>query len=195
VRSYAKIKYGKTESGYSIVPFASWSFFYTPLFIISNKLYITQKPTQNGSNFCHSCLHCYRYCEQFVYKELPFSYPPLIKGDEMLTHSVDFGLAFSRDFTGEVFVYSFYFDEEIYVASINHKEIKAVNVKSKYTDKVKVERVNRNDMLAGAKQDYGTLQYGNLLYDKYRNIYYRLACPKVELDGDINYAQFNQPGA
>jgi hypothetical protein len=188
-----KINYGMTESNYSIVPFASWSFFYTPLFIINNKLYITQKPTRMAP-ISATPVSIVIDTVNNSFKELPFLYPPLIKDEEMRTHSVGFGLAFSRDFTGEIFIYSFYFDEEIYVASIDHKEVKKMKVKSKYIDKVTVERINRNNMLAGAKQDYETPQYGNLLYDKYRNVYYRLAYPKVELENGINYLQLTSQG-
>ena len=44
----------------------------------------------------------------------------------------------SRCFDGKHFVYSYHFDETIYIASQEHDSIKPVKVKSKYIDKVRM---------------------------------------------------------
>jgi hypothetical protein len=89
---------------------------------------------------------------------------------------------FSRCFNGEQFVYSFHFDECIYVASIDHDSIQKIPIKSKY-----IKEVTTLD-------DYGNLtleavcenpNYGNLIYDKYRDVYYRFCYPQAELEKGI----------
>lgn len=42
-----------------------------------------------------------------------------------------------RCYDGKRFVYAFYYDEDIYVVSPDHKSIQRVKVKSQYIDKVK----------------------------------------------------------
>lgn len=90
---------------------------------------------------------------------------------------------FSRYFNGSEFVYSFYFDENIYVANIDHTSVKGIKVKSKYIKQI------------GFLDDYGNLtpediatnpNYGNLIYDPYREVYYRVAYPETEIEKNIN---------
>jgi hypothetical protein len=87
----------------------------------------------------------------------------------------------SRCFDGKRFIYSFHFDEDIYVCSPNHNDIKRYKIKSKYISKVKI------------LNDYGNLtpeeaccnpNYGDMIYDKYRNVYYRIAYPATSIEKD-----------
>ena len=97
----------------------------------------------------------------------------------------------SSCFNGKDFVYSFFFEENIKITSPEHKEIKEIPVKSKYIDKIKF------------LDDYGNLthndicenpNYGNLLYDQYRDIYYRIAYPATEIDKNIKGIELKQYG-
>ena len=182
-----KIKYGTTESGYTVKPtFASTSFFNTPMIIVDGQIYITQKPC-----FFHPMSKTPVSIQidtlSNTMKELPFLFPPLFKDDELGKFSAT-SSAFSRDFNGKEFVYSFYFDENIYVASLDHKKIRKIPVKSKYISHLKIEKRNE-DMFAGIRREFETANYGNLYYDKYRKVYYRMAYPEINLDNNksVNY--------
>jgi hypothetical protein len=188
-----RINYGETESGYTVIPtFNPNSFFYTPLFVINHELYITQKPSWTVP-VSSTPVSVVINPENHLCKELPFFFPPLIK-DEEFGHVGGFALSFSREFDGEKFIYSFYYDEAIYVAPVDHSEIRKYVVKSKYIDHVKVVKKRKEDMFLFAKNDYKDPCYGNLLYDKYRNIYYRLAYPKAALEEGVNYVAMTAQG-
>lgn len=111
---------------------------------------------------------------------LPFDYPEYPGSDNKLKK---FGLetAFSRCFDGKHFIYSFYYDENIYIASIEHDSIKKIPIKSKYFDKV----ILPGELTATPQDFCENPWYGNLLYDKYRNIYYRISYPKESIDKNI----------
>lgn len=97
----------------------------------------------------------------------------------------------SRCYDGENFIYSFHFDESIYIVSPDHKTINRKPVKSNYINKVKY------------LDDYGNLtfedgcknpNYGNLLYDEYRNVYYRIAYPETKIEKGIRGMELLQYG-
>lgn len=83
-----------------------------------------------------------------------------------------------RCFNGTNFVYSFDFIEELLVASPSQNEMTRVPAKSHYIDKVKM------------LDDFGNLtmqdcvenpNYGTIVYDPYREVYYRIAYPATEI--------------
>lgn len=43
---------------------------------------------------------------------------------------------FSRCFNGDKFIYSFFYEEDIFITSIDHNIVERVNVKSNYIDRV-----------------------------------------------------------
>ena len=98
---------------------------------------------------------------------------------------------FSRCFDGQRFVYSFYFSEDIYTCDIDHVEVKRIAAKSKYIDEI------------GFTDDYGNLtpkdiaenpNYGNLIFDPYRDVYYRIAYPKVVIEQGVNSLELLEYG-
>ena len=91
---------------------------------------------------------------------------------------------FSRIFNGKDFVYSFRVKEDIVVASLDHREIKQVKVKSRYLDNVTGVQ---KDTELGPKLNLELARYGDLIYDPYREVYYRFAYPKVSLENDMNW--------
>ena len=111
---------------------------------------------------------------------LPFCYPEYPGSDTKLKK---YGLetAFSRCFDGEKFIYSFYYDENIYVASIDHQSIQKIPIKSKFFDKV----ILPGELTAQPHEFCEKPWYGNLLYDKYRNVYYRIAYPQATIEKGI----------
>lgn len=83
-----------------------------------------------------------------------------------------------RCFNGTNFVYSFYYIEDLLVASPSQMEMTRVSAKSQYISQPKL------------LDDYGNLtfqdgaenpNYGGILYDPYREVYYRIAYPATEI--------------
>lgn len=108
-------------------------------------------------------------------KALPFCYPDYPGSDIKLKK---YGLedSFSRCYDGKHFIYSFYYDENIYIATPSHDSIEKRPIKSKYFEKVQLP-----DELKATPQDFClNAWYGNLLYDPYREVYYRIAYPSSE---------------
>ena len=70
----------------------------------------------------------------------------------------------------------FYVSEDIVVTSVDHSEVKKISVKSKYLDSpiVKQEVSER-----GPQLNLELARYGDLIYDPYREVYYRFVYPKT----------------
>jgi len=181
-----KIKYGFTESGYFIIQQRSITFDYNPLVFINSRLYLSQHPWQ-GSAVSKTPLCVVIDTVNQINYELPCMFPRLINDNELFTLSSE-STIFSRIFNGKEFVYSFFYDENIHVIDIDHTKVRKYKIKSKYISSITMEKrpENRNEY---NKQVYGDAAYGNLIYDQYRNIYYRFANPKVELDNGPDYAE------
>ena len=114
-------------------------------------------------------------------KALPFAYPHYSGMDVKLKK---YGLEndYSRCFDGKRFIYSFHYDENLYVATPTHDSIQKVPAKSKYIDKVQLP-----DELKATVEDFCVnAWYNNLLYDPYREVYYRITHPASTLDKEYN---------
>lgn len=182
-----KINYERAEDGTLLTDFCSISSVYQPIIMIDKEMYIMsgcnrwleKDPISAVINLEDKTIHA-----------LPYYYPSFPGADNKAKRA---GIEehLSRCFDGKHFVYSFYFDETIYIASQDHDSIKEVKVKSKYIDKVRL------------LDDYGNLtitdacenpNYGNLLFDKYRNVYYRIAYPETEIEKEVKGMELLQYG-
>ena len=182
-----KINYERAEDGTLLTDFCSISSVYQPIIMIDKEMYIMsgcnrwleKDPISAVINLEDKTIHA-----------LPYYYPSFPGADNKAKRA---GIEehLSRCFEGKHFVYSFHFDETIYIASQDHDSIKEVKVKSKYIDKVRL------------LDDYGNLtitdacenpNYGNLLFDKYRNVYYRIAYPETEIEKEVKGLELLQYG-
>lgn len=113
-------------------------------------------------------------------KALPFIYPDYPGSDVKIKK---FGMedSFSRSYDGHRFLYSFLYDENIYVANPAHDSVYKVPVKSKFFDNVQLP----DELTAQAIDFCKNAMYGNLLYDPYREVYYRIAFPPTEVEKNI----------
>lgn len=176
-----KIYYGKTDDNITLNTFVSISFFHQPITKINNKLFILsecnrwQKPNPVSAIID---------LETEKVNNLPFNYPKF-KGANNTKKNAGIELYFSRSFNENEFIYSFFYDEYIYVSSIDHKNIKKIKAKSKYIDKI----VMPNDFNETLKSICENPNYGNLLYDKFRDVYYRVCYPKTKIDKNENYME------
>jgi hypothetical protein len=179
-----------TDSGLVIIPQRSWSFFYTPLVFIDSKLYLAQHPWQSNPVSTTPLCVVIDTVNQSRY-ELSYPFPPLIKDDRFIDSNL---LGFSRIFNGKEFVYSFFYDENIYVANIEHTEVRKYKVKSKSIGKIVIETRRIEERNDYAKYNYGAQCYGNLIHDPYRKLYYRFAYPGVDLENGPDYVSLTALG-
>lgn len=122
-------------------------------------------------------------------KALPFDYPDY-PGSEVKLKKYGMEGSYSRCYDGKRFVYSFHYDENIYVATPEHDSIRKIPVKSKYFDKVQLP-----DELTASPEDFCVnAWYNNLLYDPYREVYYRIAYPHSTLDKGVRSMELVQFG-
>ena len=181
------ISYEKSSDGTKLTQHYATSSTYCPIAMIDKEMYIMsgcnrwleKDPISAVINMEDKTIHAF-----------PYYYPSFLGADNKAKRA---GIEehLSRCFDGKHFVYSFHFDETIYIASQDHDSIKEVKVKSKYIDKVRL------------LDDYGNLtitdacenpNYGNLLFDKYRNVYYRIAYPETEIEKEVKGMELLQYG-
>jgi len=180
---FQKISFEKSDDGTLLIPYFS-STHYTPLAMINDTFYVTQVPPpwEEPNTWPVSC---YVDTLNKSVKKLPFNFPQFLTKEERNLMSMGIGIefAYNRCFDGSNFIYSFYIDESIRVTSTDHQEIKQIPVKSKYIKKVISPRETKpDDMLLGAKRLCEAPFYGDLIYDPYRSVYYRVAWPETEME-------------
>lgn len=179
-RIVRKIPYGTTADGYKVLPsYTPSSHPYVPPVMIDGRLCITQPANARFHPVSETPLSVWVDTARNVCEELPLTYGILTK-EELGANDT----RFSRIFNGKEFVYSFYASEDIIVASADHSEVKRVKVKSRYVDS---PAMGQEVSEKGAKLNLELARYGDLLYDPYREVYYRFAYPRVELDDKIQW--------
>lgn len=118
-----------------------------------------------------------------------FDYPDY-PGSEVKLKRYGMEANYSRCYDGQRFIYSFHYDENIYVATPEHDSIRKIPVKSKYFDKVQLP-----DELTASPEDFCVnAWYNDLLYDPYREVYYRIAYPPSTLDKGVRSMELLQFG-
>lgn len=180
-----KIGYSRSVDGIDIEK--SYATSYTPITFLGNLIYIT--PMCNRWAAFSPVAATIDLGTKEV-QALPMPYPKF-KGADNRAKKSGVENNMSCCFDGRHFIYSFHFDENIKVASIDHQTINEIPIKSNYIDKVKL------------LDDYGNLtpndacenpNYGGLIYDKYRKVYYRIAYPACEVDKSIRGLELLQYG-
>lgn len=183
-----KIQYEITKDSIPLERFYSTSALFHPIEIINNNLYIVsganrwaiENPVTAYINLKNKTVSAFTSLRYPQYASA--NNPQKRAGSEE---------SLSRCFDGEKFVYSFFFDDEIVISSIDHKTIIKKKVKSKFINKIEL------------LDDFGNLtfnnmcenpNYGNLLFDEYRNIYYRIAYPETEVSREVNGLELMQYG-
>ena len=187
-RIVKKIPYGTTTDGYmvnvSFWPAASRSHL-TPVFI-GNKLYITQKAQDSRTPGIDRPVSVVIDTAVGTAERLPFTFRSNLLTEKHFQQPAGGKLAFSREFDGKRFIYSFYGNEDIVIASADHQRLEKKKIKSRYMDRI-VFRKNLEDPEAGTRQEMEIAAYGDLIYDKYREVYYRFAYPETALDPGKSY--------
>ena len=179
---FQKISYEKTEDGKLLLP-SSNSDNSRPLIIINDTFYVIQKPHPSEEPDTWPVSFCIDTLSKKV-KILPFNFPQILTKEEINLMNVGIGIEFeySRCFDGSNFIYSFWIEESIRVASPDHQEMKQIPVKSKYIKKMTKpdEPRSQNALKRLCEAPF----YADLIFDPYRNVYYRIAYPETEMENE-----------
>ncbi|MDR1880453.1 MAG: DUF4221 domain-containing protein [Tannerellaceae bacterium] len=182
-----KILYGITPEGYevndSFWPSSSQPH-NTPVFI-GNKLYITQRPYDSRTPGIVRPVSVAVDTANHTAEQFPFTFNDVLTAAHT-EKSAGGKTNFSRAFDGRRFIYSFYGLEAIFAASIDHQTIEKREAKSRYIDQLTFE-ANIQDPEAGTRREAEIAAYGDLIYDPYREVYYRFAYPETTLDPSKSY--------
>lgn len=175
-----RIPYGTTDRGYKVIPsYTPSSHPYVPPILIDDKIYITQNAVDRFHPVADTPLSVMIDTLRKSCEGLPLTYSVL---SEEELQADDTG--FSRIYDGKNFIYSFHVAEDIITASVDHKEIKRIKVKSQYIDS---PTAKQEDGERGPRQNLELARYGDLLYDPYREVYYRFAYPQTSLDDNMRW--------
>lgn len=190
-----KIVYENTSEGKLAIPFNCLSFPYTPMYLINGMLYFPQSPNMRlGDRIVEdSPVTLSLDTVKYSLRELNMKFPPIKSSMELRGSSLGVEMSYSQCYNGRDFIYSFFFDENIYVASLSGVVEKKIRVKSRYVDKIYCDKKVPTDITELVKTLCEIPMYGNLIYDEYRGVYYRFAYPKTELK-DGNYMDIWQLG-
>lgn len=192
-----KIPFEQTSEGDLLTSNQSMTFTYTPLIFINNKIYLNQKP-----NRFYEPEELLRKSpvtvvldtmKKEVYKG-SFCFPEILPSEDYGIKTLGTEFLYSRIYDGNQIVYSFWSDEKLYLTSKENTLIKTIPVNSKYLGKVKAPGDRPVDVLKCIKMWSEVPLYGNLIYDPYREVYYRVAYPETEIESQENFGDIWQFG-
>lgn len=157
------------------------SLVYKPLTIVNSKIYQMQYPTPSNANreeLINTSLTLTIDTLTNKTTKLPLTYPALWKegkGMGLNPHC-------SRIYDGKQFIYAFRMNENIIITK-DHIKSKSIPIKSKYINELNTEGFSKDLSFKDfeIKADEQAV-YGNIIYDKYRNVYYRFAYPECKLN-------------
>lgn len=157
------------------------SLVYKPLVIVEGKIYQMQYPTPANANkkqLINTSLSLTIDTLTNKTTKLPLTYPALWKEGS----GIGLNPHCSRIYDGKQFIYAFRMNENIIVTK-DHINSKTIPIKSKYIDKLNVEGFSKDLSFKDFEKKVDEQAvYGNIIYDKYRNVYYRFAYPECNID-------------
>jgi hypothetical protein len=180
-----KFEYSKTNDSQFVLPC-----YFTPGIQMYNVDQVYYLPQPINPMYRQEMLEKSPICVSFdiisqSVKALPMRFPPLITFADVGT-SGGLGANYSKCFNGKEFVYSFNSSDILYKTSPLHEEIEEKVAKSRYIAETKVLRMKSTDANKIMKASCESPAYGDIIYDKYRNVYYRIAYIKTELNHEDN---------
>lgn len=186
-----EIRFDKTDDNLSLIPFSSISFAYHPMYFNNGQLYIPQSINMRLGNEIIEKSSVTVAIDTLTKSIKPtrMRFPPIIQSADIGKTTVGGEMGYSYCFGEDQFVYSFSFDENIYVAPLDGGEIKKIQVGSKYLKKPRVLGYTPDDFDNVMKKKSEMPCYGNIIYDKYRNVYYRFAYLETQLSDKDDYAE------
>lgn len=189
-----KIIFDKTTEGKKLVPITLTSS--KQMVISGDSLIIPQtvNPILRNKIMDESPISVLIDTKRHVVKDLPMKYLPLVSEKEFGTAAFMAGVAYSKCFNGNEFIYAFAYSDNVHKVSLDHTDIVAVEAKSQYANEVKVPRTISDDFQKMIKDQCECAAYGDIIYDKYRKVYYRIFYHNSELDVERNYLEILRSG-
>lgn len=173
--NYDKEAKGKMFENYCTSIF--YSYYSSPAIIRDSLLYFDQadvgyprKPEdwKSISMFAYADLHSGEVAKSAL------RYPSIFREEEEFAVK-SYDPEFSYAYTGKNVAMSFYQYDSIFVSS-DFKHLRAYNAKSRYFPSIRPQLYNTyKDLLVWLQEEYLKPQYHHLLYDKYRDVFYRFA--------------------
>lgn len=155
------------------------SMIYNPMIIVDSCLYLNQYLKYTNTDYDGDALEKYPIVIQLnmknsIAKKMPLTYPRLWEHE--LSNPI---FSFSREFDGKNFIFSFDISNYLYVTKDNNS-FERYDCKSRY---IKTEPINHysQDPFMAQKQITENESYGAIIYDKYRNVYYRFVYHQCEI--------------
>lgn len=192
-----KIKFCNMINGEKLAPVFLDVITYKPMYVLHDSLYFSQpiNPSLGHEYWKHSPVG-------FVFdqKRREITPTPLVyhrsNYSENLYQSASIGARkVSGVFNGTSFVYAFDFQDSIYQLSRDFKTMTRILAKSKYIKEPEGELLSSDvDIEQMSKRACELPSYGNIVYDPYREVYYRFAFPAVEMGKERSYMDIYHSG-
>lgn len=190
----SKMEYYQADDGTQLTPALVHTITYSPMFFLGDSLYLPQTLYPRLGDRSPLGVMIDLKTEAKVVTPLTYK---LSVGD-MKENSLQLttgGAKVSVCYNGKSFVYSPETNDSIYELSKDFKMIRSYCAKSRYINEIVVDPVSSNmDVEKLLKRICELPAYGNMLYDKYRNVYYRFVFPKVELEQENSYLDIYHNG-
>lgn len=166
-----------------------------PITVVEDKFYIPQKvnPMLGEKIMDDSRIGAVIDTIRKTIQILPMKFPSLITYKDIGT-SAGFGADYAYCYNGKDFIYSFFYSNIMYRANSAYDKIDQIEVKSRYVNNVSVVRLNSSDLRKVVKITCESPSYGDIVYDKYRDVYYRFVYPKTELSSSDDPFDINMSG-
>lgn len=179
-----KIDFSQLKGELPLVRFLSTTISHSPICTVDDKLYIPQpvNPLLGGDFLPNSPVGALLDTISETKKTTPVTYLSHVPTSNI--HSYVRGVIVSYCYDGEKFVYSFDTESSVVTLLADFSKRQSYKAKSKYINKVEIEPLKGMDLNLALKKNCEIAGYGNIVYDKYRKVYYRFAYPDVELDKD-----------
>ena len=192
-----KIILNEMENGGMISPVFLDVITYRPMYIFNDSIYFSQmvNPSLGYEYWKHSPVGLILDKKNHKIIPTPLVYHRTSENENLYQPTGIDGGKVSGVFNGESFVYSFNFQDSIYQLSRNFKKITKVLAKSKYIEKVNGELLpSDSDLEQIIKRTCELPAYGNIIYDPYREVYYRFAFPAVKMNKERSYMDIYHSG-
>lgn len=181
-----KIDFSQSDSGQLLIPFENSCRY--RMCLVDNKIYIPQTLNRIlGERIIEdSPIGAVIDTVNHRIAALPMKHPKLITKDDIGTAAAA-GAEFSSCFNGKTFVYAFAFEEVVRQTTPEHNAVNTSVAKSRYIDKIEVIQFKNQEFDYVLRQSCEHASYGSIVYDKYRNVYYRIAFPGTQLEPNEDY--------
>lgn len=187
----SKIKYEFSNNDIPLVPAFFHTITYSPFYKWGDSIYIPQSLNpQIGAKKSPVGVLLNNSTGEIV--SVPLNYQFLDGMTEKPSSTG--GAKVSTCFDGKSFVYSFETLDSVYKISKNLKTTERYIAKSRYISRPKIEIVSNSDVNLIIKRKCELPAYGNLIYDKFREVYYRFVFVEAEFENNEDYMEIYHNG-